>query len=77
MRSCLRLRWRFESLVHAAIGEGPHLPALKCTSHWFLGLYLASVEVDEIMLWRLTGNNTSIHPGQPSVFRDTALSVWC
>jgi hypothetical protein len=26
--------------VYAAIDEGPDLPALKCSSHWSLGLYL-------------------------------------
>jgi hypothetical protein len=31
--------------VHAAIGEGSNLSALKCSSHWFLGSYLASIEV--------------------------------
>jgi hypothetical protein len=39
----LRLRLRFESLwVHAAIAELPDLPSLKLSSHWSLGLYLAS-----------------------------------
>jgi hypothetical protein len=45
-RRGLRLRLRFEQLGshHTAIGEGPHLPALTCSSHWSLGLYLASVD---------------------------------
>jgi hypothetical protein len=30
--------------VHTAIGEGPDLPALTCSSHWSLGLYLATVD---------------------------------
>jgi hypothetical protein len=30
--------------VHTAIGEGSDLPPLKCSSHWSLGLYLASVD---------------------------------
>jgi hypothetical protein len=37
---CILSRW-----VHAAIGEEADLPALKCSSHWSLGLYLASVEL--------------------------------
>ena len=37
---CVLSHW-----VHAAIFEVPHLPSLKCSSHWSLGLYPASVEI--------------------------------
>jgi hypothetical protein len=30
--------------VHRAVAAVPHLPSLKCSSHWSLGLYPASVE---------------------------------
>jgi hypothetical protein len=35
-RVCVVSHW-----VHAAIGEGPALPALRCASHWSLGLHLS------------------------------------
>jgi len=35
---CVLSHW-----AHAAIVEVPDLPSLKCSSHWFLGLYPASV----------------------------------
>jgi hypothetical protein len=38
--------------VHAAICEGPYLPALKRSSHKSLGLYLASVNVSQYCWWR-------------------------
>jgi hypothetical protein len=44
---CLRLRLRFESLGlrgRIAVAEVADLPSLKCSSHWSLGLYPASVE---------------------------------
>jgi hypothetical protein len=37
---CVLSHW-----VHAAKGEGSDLPALKCSSHWSLGLYPAYVEL--------------------------------
>jgi hypothetical protein len=41
---------RFESLGHTAIGEGADLPALKCSSHWSVGLYLAHVKGNLLLL---------------------------
>jgi hypothetical protein len=38
--------------VHAAIDEGPDLPAFKCSSHWNLGLYLASFTCTHVPVGR-------------------------
>jgi hypothetical protein len=42
---CVLSRW-----VHSAVAEVSDLPSLKCSSHWSLGLYPASVE---LILWLL------------------------
>jgi hypothetical protein len=44
---CVLSHW-----VHAAIGEGPNLPAFKCSSHWNLGLYLASFTCTHVPVGR-------------------------
>jgi hypothetical protein len=43
---CVLSHW-----FHAAIVEVPDLPTLKFSSHWFLGLFPASVLSNEVVLY--------------------------
>jgi hypothetical protein len=62
---CVLSNW-----VHAAICEGADLPALKCSSHWSLGLYLASVQLDFVVHHAFTcctvAGCRAIHPPSTS-----------
>jgi hypothetical protein len=45
--------------VHAAMVEVPDLPSLKCSSHWSLGLFPASVVDQQVLSARVTCTHAS------------------
>jgi hypothetical protein len=60
---CVLSHW-----VQVAIDEGLDLPALKCSSHWSLGLYLASVVwccVVECCVVTWCDSGSLLHPSTP------------